>query len=302
MDKNRHIYIYSPSGAVRDKAAFRRGVRYLEKQGCQVEIDPMALDRSQRFAGDDNTRVQAIARAAASGADIALIARGGYGLTRILPDLPYEALALAIDRGTQFVGFSDFTALQLAVLAKTGRSTWAGPALCEAFGTSAPDDITVDCFFDVVDRQGEGVGWRLPKPHTGFCVEGALLWGGNLTTLCAMVATPYFPSVVGGILFLEDVGEHPYKIERLLTQLLLSGVLTQQKAIVLGQFSEYKLTSHDHGFKMQSVVEWLQQKLEVPLFTHLPFGHVPTKVMLPVGRKVDMSVEGRDALIVWGDL
>jgi muramoyltetrapeptide carboxypeptidase len=277
-------------------------VRFLEKRGCQVEIDPSALERSQRFAGDDNARLQAIARAAASGADFALITRGGYGLTRILPNLPYDALAHAIDQGTQFVGFSDFTALQLALLTQTGRPTWAGPAVCEAFGANEPDDITVDCFFDVVGRQGEGVGWRLPKPQAGFSVEGALLWGGNLTTLCSLVGTPYLPSVLGGILFLEDVGEHPYQIERLLTQLLLSGVLTQQKAIVLGQFSDYKLTSHDRGFKMQTVVDWLQQQLNAPIFTHLPFGHVPTKVMLPVGRKVDMSVEGREALIVWGDL
>ena len=302
MDRSKRIYIYSPSGAVRDKAAFRRGVRYLEKRGCEVEIDPTALERSQRFAGDDRMRQEAVGRAAASGADIALITRGGYGLTRILNDLPYEALARSIDQGTQFVGFSDFTALQLALLTKTGRPTWAGPALCEGFGAAEPDDIMVDCFFDVVDRQGEGIGWRLPKATCSCGVSGAMVWGGTLTTLCALLGTPFFPSVKDGILFLEDVGEHPYRIERQLTHLLHAGVLSSQKAIVLGQFTEYKLTPHDRGFKMQTVVDWLQQQLKVPLFTHLPFGHVPTKVMLPVGRMVDMSVEGRDALIVWGDL
>lgn len=302
MDRSRHIYIYSPSGAVRDKAAFRRGVRFLQKQGCEVEVDSAALSSCQRFAGDDQARLDAISRAAASGADIALITRGGYGLTRILKDLPYDALTQAIDQGTQFVGFSDFTAMQMALLTKTGRSTWAGPALCEGFGAVEPDDIMVDCFFDVVDRQGEGVGWRLPKAVAPFSVSGAMLWGGNLTTLCALLGTPFFPLIDGGILFLEDVGEHPYRVERQLTQLLNSGILSKQRAIVLGQFNEYKLTPHDRGFKMQTVVEWLQQQLEVPLFTNLPFGHVPTKVMLPVGRTVDMSVEGRDALIVWGDL
>ena len=302
MDKSRHIYIYSPSGAVRDKAAFRRGVQYLQKRGCDVEVDSAALSRYQRFAGDDQMRIDAISRAAASGAGIALITRGGYGLTRILQNLPYDAVAHAIDQGTQFVGFSDFTAMQMGLLTKTGHPTWAGPALCEGFGATEPDDIMVDCFFDVVDRQGEGVGWRLPKAVDSFHVSGALLWGGNLTTLCALLGTPFFPSITGGILFLEDVGEHPYRIERQLTQLQHAGVLSRQKAIVLGQFSEYKLTSHDRGFKMQTVVEWLRQQLEIPLFTNLPFGHVPTKVMLPVGRTVDMSVEERDALIVWGDL
>lgn len=303
MDKNRRrIYIYSPSGAVRDKAAFRRGVRYLQKQGCEVEIDPSALSSYQRFAGDDETRIEAVRRAASSGADIALISRGGYGLTRILHKLPYDAVAHAIDQGTQFVGFSDFTALQLGLLAKTGRSSWAGPALCEGFGPAEPDDVMADCFFDVLDRQGEGVGWRLPQITSTMHIEGVMLWGGNLTTLCALLGTPFFPMVENGILFLEDVGEHPYRIERQLTQLLHANVLSRQKAIVLGQFSGFKLTSHDRGFKLKSVVEWLQQQLAIPVLTNLPFGHVPTKVMLPVGRMVDLSVEGRDALIVWGDL
>ena len=106
-----HIYVYSPSGAVRDRAAFRRGVQRLQRMGHQVEVDTAALARLQRFAGDDATRLAAIARAAASGADVALISRGGYGLTRLLPALPYKAIARAVERGTQFVGISDFTAL-----------------------------------------------------------------------------------------------------------------------------------------------------------------------------------------------
>jgi muramoyltetrapeptide carboxypeptidase len=124
-----HIYIYSPSSAVRDKAAFRRGVKRLKALGHEVEIDEAALASHLRFAGDDDTRVAAIGRAAASGADVALISRGGYGLTRILPALPYKALAKAIEKGTRFVGLSDFTALQLGLLAKTGATSWAGPAL-----------------------------------------------------------------------------------------------------------------------------------------------------------------------------
>lgn len=302
MDKKHRIYVYSPSGAVRDKAAFRRGIRFLQKNGCDVEVDASALCSHQRFAGDDSMRIDAIARAAASGADIALITRGGYGLTRILGQLPYDALARAIDQGTQFVGFSDFTALQLGILAKTGRPTWAGPALCEGFGAPTPDDIMLDCFWDVAKRQGEGVGWRLPKAVNAFTVSNATFWGGNLTTLCSLLGSPFFPDIDKGILFLEDVGEHPYRIERQLIQLLHAGVLNKQQAVVLGQFTDYKLTSHDRGFKMQGVVEWLQQHLQVPVLTNLPFGHVPTKVMLPVGRSVDMFVDGRDALVVWGDL
>jgi muramoyltetrapeptide carboxypeptidase len=301
-----HIYVYSPSSAVRDKAAFRRGVKRLQAQGHEVEIDPAALASHMRFAGDDATRIAAIGRAAASGADIALISRGGYGLTRILPGLPYKAIAKGIDAGTQFVGLSDFTAFNQAVLAQTGRITWQGPALGEDFGPAeAPDDIMQACFDDLVEEQGEGAGWQRPTSEAALQarVKDGVLWGGNLSVLTSMLGTPYFPTVHKGVLFLEDVGEHPYRIERMLTQLLHAGVLARQKAIVFGQFTQFKLVpAHDKGFKLATVVEWLRSQVKVPVLTGLPFGHVPTKVLLPVGAKVDLVTEGRDALVVWGHI
>ena len=311
----KYIYIYSPSGAVRDKAAFKRGIKRLEAMGHQVEVDADALSSHLRFAGDDATRLAAIHRAAASGADMALISRGGYGLTRILPGIKYKTVAKAIAKGTQFVGLSDFTAFQLAMLAQTGATTWAGPVLNADFGVDTKDggevdDIMLDCFADLLSGQGEGAGWQMPKigelPNgkpqlKDFYVPGgATLWGGNLCVLTSLLGTPYFPQVEGGILFLEDVGEHPYKIERMLTQLLLAGVLQKQKAIVLGQFTEFKLNSHDKGFKLQTVIDWLRMQVKRPVLQGLPFGHVPTKVLLPVGAQVSLSVEGRDALIYWG--
>jgi muramoyltetrapeptide carboxypeptidase len=307
----KHIYIYSPSGAVRDKAAFKRGIRYLQSLGHEVEVDPDALASHLRFAGDDGTRLAAIHRAASSGADVALTTRGGYGLTRILGGIRYKVLAKAIERGTRFVGLSDFTALQLALLRKTGSTTWAGPALCESFGVavdaqatppSGPDDIMEDCFNDMLLGQGEGSGWRQNRDDElrDVRINNATLWGGNLTMLTSLVGTDYFPDVKGGILFLEDVAEHPYRIERMLTQLLHAGILARQRAIVLGQFTEYKLTPHDKGFKLQSVVQWLRTQTKTPILTNLPYGHVQTKVLLPVGTKTDLVSEGRDALLFWG--
>ncbi len=305
-----HIYLYSPSGAVRDKAGFRRGVRRLQAQGHQIEIDPDALASHQRFAGDDDTRLAAIARAAASGAQVAMTTRGGYGLTRLLPSLPYAALQQAVERGTAFVGLSDFTAMQQAMLAQTGTPSWAGPSLIEAFGQpEQPDEIMQACFDDLLSGQGEGTGWRLPlsdlRAHpelvseAGWGVEQAKLWGGNLSVLVSLLGTPYFPQIEGGILFLEDVGEHPYRIERMLTQLLHAGVLGRQQAVLLGQFNQFQLTPHDKGFRLQSVVDWLRRQLKVPVLTGLPFGHVPTKVLLPVGLKLDLMVSGREAILFW---
>lgn len=308
-----HIYIYSPSSAVRDKAAFRRGVARLKALGHEVEIDEAALSSHMRFAGDDATRLAAIGRAAASGAHVALISRGGYGLTRIVGELPFKKIAKAIERGTQFVGLSDFTALQMALLARTGAITWGGPALGEDFGAEVPDDIMEACFDDLLVGHGEGAGWRLPvadakaMKHKDTATEpalrlrGATLWGGNLNVICALVGTPHLPQIEGGILFLEDANEHPYRIERQLTQLINAGIVGRQKAVLLGSFNRFKLVpGYDRGFNLQTVVDWMRTRTKTPVFTGLPFGHVPTKVLLPVGQKVDLMVEGRDALIYWG--
>jgi len=316
-----HIYVYSPSSAVRDKAAFRRGLRRLQALGHDVEVDEAALAVHMRFAGDDATRLAAIHRAAASGADVALISRGGYGLTRILPGIAYKKVAKAIEGGTRFVGLSDFTAFQLALLARTGAISWAGPALGEDFGTvDAPDDIMEACFDDLVQDQGEGTGWRLPAERSvmapdsiaargrsvlgdgEFAVRNAMLWGGNLSVLVSLLGTPYWPQVQGGVLFLEDVNEHPFRIERMLTQLLHAGVLAQQKAVLMGQFTGIRLAPHDRGYKLATVVAWLRSQIKVPVLTGLPFGHVPTKVLLPVGARVDLVGQKREALMAWGHL
>jgi len=305
----KHIYIYSPSGAVRDKAAFRRGVARLQASGHEVELDPDALSSHMRFAGDDAVRLAAIQRAAASGADVALISRGGYGLTRLLPRIAYAKVAKAIERGTHFVGLSDFTAFQSALLAKTGAVSWAGPALGEDFGApDGPDDIMEACFDDLLMGQGEGAGWRVPldrrklAPPPPTVHARGTLWGGNLAVLMSLLGTPYFPEVRGGVLFVEDVAEYPWRIERLLTQLLHAGVLDRQKAVILGQFTGYKATPHDRGFKLQTVVDWLQAQTKTPIVQGLPFGHVPTKVLLPVGASVELAVENRDAFVLWGHL
>ena len=299
----KRIYIYSPSSAVRNKAAVRRGVARLKALGHEVELDPGVFATHMRFAGDDAARLAAIERAAASGADVAIITRGGYGLTRLLPAIPYRKVAKAIDGGMQFVGLSDFTAFQAAVLAETGRVTWAGPAVGEDFGVEGePDDIMQDCFEDLVSGQGEGAGWQLPRTEALAqpLQEKGVLWGGNLAMLAALVGTPWMPKVKGGILFLEDVSEHPYRIERMLTQLLYAGVLQKQKAIVLGQFTNWTPVPHDKGFKLATVVAWLRTQVKAPVLTGLPFGHVPTKVCLPVGAKVTLAAEGRDAFLLWG--
>ncbi|GAA6141042.1 LD-carboxypeptidase [Hydrogenophaga sp. 5NK40-0174] len=278
-------------------------------------MDAAALAHHMRFAGEDQVRLEAVSRAACSGADIALISRGGYGLTRILGGLPYRVLDKAVSKGLKLVGLSDFTAMQTAMLAKTGTPSWAGPSLIEDFGAEeGVDEIAQACFDDVICGQAEGTGWRLPaksvaalaKSVKGDVQEGvmlanrATLWGGNLSVLCSLLGTPWFPQVKGGVLFIEDVNEHPYRVERSLSQLHMAGVLKQQKAILFGSFTGFKpVAGYDRGFGLDSVMDRVRREAKVPVLAGLPFGHVRTKVMLPVGRKVDLVVQGREALMFW---
>lgn len=307
------IYIFSPSGAVRDRKAFNNGVSVLKALGHTVQVDPDALSSHERFAGNDETRLKAIDRACESGCDVAMISRGGYGLTRLLPKLNYSKIKKSIRSGTKFLGFSDFTAFQMAVLSKTQEITWSGPSVMDDLALDEPDDITLGCLEDVLSAQVEGAGWALkksalhsfleqsaPKYSSAFTLaKDAVLWGGNLSVLCSLIGTPYFPSIQGGILFLEDTAEHPYRIERMLNQLLLAGVLKSQKAIVLGQFNRYTLSPHDKGFNFNKVVAFLRSQTQTPVLTDLPFGHVPVKICLPIGQRVSLTREINECFLLW---
>ena len=123
---------------------------------------------------------------------------------------------------------------------------------------------------------------RLPLDGPDVAVEGTL-WGGNLALVAHLVGTPHLPRVDGGILFLEDVGEHPYRIERMLHQLHFAGVLGAQRAVLLGTFTGYATGPNDNGYDLAAVVDDARRRFGVPICTGLPFGHVPDKLTLPVG-------------------
>jgi len=133
-----------------------------------------------------------------------------------------------------------------------------------------------------------------------------MLWGGNLTVLASLIGTPYLPSASqtkGGILFLEDVNEHPYRLERTLMQLLDAGVLSNQAAILLGNFSGYRLYDNDKGYTLESAIEVIRERLPkaIPILTDLPFGHQANKLTLPVGAKatLDYSATGFTLQASW---
>lgn len=305
-DEAPELVLLSPAGVVVQPAAVRRAAKRLALHGFAVRIDAAALARHQRFAGDDEVRLAALHRVARAAPSIAMATRGGYGLTRLLDRIDWPVLARSVERGTRWVGHSDMTSLQLGLLAhakgRTKPISWAGPLAADHFGRDAAqggvDDVTEACFLEAMRGELEAVGFRTEAGFDGLDVGGTL-WGGNLAVVMSLLGTLHWPRIKGGILFLEDVNEHPYRIERCLLQLHQAGVLDAQKAIVLGHFSHWKASPHDRGYTLKTAVACVRSATRTPVLTGLPMGHVPTIVTLPVGARVTLAVQGREAFIGW---
>ena len=300
------LTLFSPAGVIAQPAQVRRAARRLATHGFTVTLDDNALSRHQRFAGDDDARLAAIHRVARDAPSVALATRGGYGLTRLLDRLDWKLLLRSVERGTRWVGQSDMTSLQLGLLAHVGGSTkpitWAGPLAADGFGRSneegGVDDVTEACFLEAMRGELEAIGFRSEPGFDGLDLRGTL-WGGNLCVVNSMLGTPHWPKVKGGILFLEDVNEHPYRVERNQQQQHQAGVLDAQRAVVLGQFSGWKPSPLDRGYTLKTAIARVRSVTQTPILTGLPFGHVPTLVTLPVGARVTLAVQGREAFIGW---
>ena len=296
------LTLFTPAGRLPQLAALRRAEKRLRGCGFDVSVDAAAKAGFQRFAGDDATRLAALHRVAQQAPSVALATRGGYGMTRLLDGIDWPLLGRAVEQGTRWVGYSDITALHLALFAHTRQPAWAGPLAADDFGRSdedgGVDDITQACFVEAMGGELEAVGFRSEAGFDGLEARGTL-WGGNLTVLLSLLGTRHWPRIKGGILFVEDVNEHPYRVERMLLQLLQAGVLGAQRAVLLGDFGRVTPSAHDRGYRLASAVDHLRQRTGVPILTGLPFGHVATKLTLPVGRKVTLAVQGRDVLLGW---
>ena len=298
------LTLFTPAGALAQAAPLKRAAKRLARLGFDVGVDADALARQQRFAGDDTTRLAALHRIADAAPSVALATRGGYGLTRLLDQLDWGRIARSVERGTRWVGYSDLTALQNGFIARhKGLAMWSGPLACDDFGRSEAeggvDEVTRDCFLEAMSGALEAVGFRAPTAEFDGLEARGRLWGGNLTVLCSLLGTPHWPKVKGGLLFLEDINEHPYRVERMLLQLQQAGVIDAQAAVLLGDFSGAAKSPLDRGYGLKDAVAALRSRTKTPVLTGLPFGHVRTKVCLPVGATVELYVQGREAIVGW---
>lgn len=293
MTAHRTIELIAPSGYPQDPAAIERALQRLHEEGHRVEGVHATKRRYERFAGTDAERAAELNRLADPSRklpDIVLAVRGGYGAVRLLHGLDYAGLQKRLTgEPIAFVGHSDFTAIQLALLARAGLTTFGGPMLASDFGAEETSRFTMEHFWRALTTRTWSLKVKAPQAQPASA--SGTLWGGNLATLVSLVGTPFMPAVQRGILFVEDVNEQPFRIERMIYQLHLSGILGQQQALVLGHFSGCKQFESDNGYDLNAMIGQVRSVVGIPVITGLPFGHVPDLLTLPVGAQATLEAD-----------
>lgn len=285
------IGICAPSGRV-DEQALNAGIAFLQDLGHRVVTAGETRHAWRYFAGTDDERLAGFhALLDDASIDLVIAARGGYGMSRLLPRIDWNRVAAS---GKAFAGFSDFTAFNMAALACANLVTFHAPMVAIDFGQAEPDSFTQQHFWMALSRPSHRIDdIECEHGYDPRRIDG-MLWGGNLALVAHLAGTPYFPNVDGGIFYVEDVGEEPYSVERMFMQLHHAGVLQRQRAVVLGDFHDCRPTNPlRYPYCMDEVVETLRQLLPVPVLTGLPFGHVARKVTLPFGAPGTLTIRER---------
>ncbi|HAK8787273.1 TPA: muramoyltetrapeptide carboxypeptidase [Salmonella enterica] len=283
------FHLIAPSGYCINQQAALRGVQRLTDAGHQVENDEVIRRRYQRFAGTDAERLADVNSLASltSPDTIVMPVRGGYGASSLLDRIDWQALASRQQRDPLLIcGHSDFTAIQAGLLAQANVITFSGPMLAANFGAETLNTFTEQHFWLALRKAQFTVEWQGDGPQ---CDVQGTLWGGNLAMLISLIGTPWMPTIDKGILVLEDVNEHPFRVERMLLQLEYAGILNRQSAIVLGSFSGAAPNEYDAGYSLESVYAFLRSRLSVPLITGLDFGHEQRTVTLPIGANATLK-------------
>lgn len=279
------FYLVAPSGYCINQQAAARGVERLQQAGHEVAHQQVIPRRQQRFAGTEHERLADINQLAQlPGRNrIVLAVRGGYGASRLLPHIDWQGLVARQQRDPLLIcGHSDFTAIQSGLLAMGNVITFSGPMLAGNFGAETLAPFTEH-------HSGRRYASR-NSPSNGRAKGRTAGWkapcgGGNLAMLTSLIGTPWLPAIRDGILVVEDINEHPFRVERMLLQLLHSGVLAAQKAVIFGSFTGSAPNDYDAGYDLPQVFDYLRQQLSLPLISGLEFGHEQRTVTLPLGAR-----------------
>jgi len=318
--KNAVIGIIAPASPQRDPDRLTRGVKYLEKLGYRVKYGPHIDKRHAGYlAGTDAERLNDLhVMFADPQVDAIFCARGGYGSARLLPFIDWDLLK---KNPKIFVGFSDLTSLQLAIWKKIGLVTFSG-ALPSVDMADEIDAETEEWFWRVLTStsplgpltqslplrrsrvvsafDSSAIGSNAIQSKSSSAPKRAPLIPANLTVLCSMLGTPWMPSLRNALLVLEDIGEDTYRLDRLFTQLRLSGTLDSLSGLAFGYFTQAgpPTTSTPHR-DVQELLDEIKQSTMCPFITGLMFGHEKKKFTLPIG--VHASIASRSAALILHD-
>jgi muramoyltetrapeptide carboxypeptidase len=297
------VGLINPAGPTFDRSDLTMVTEVLKALDLKWKFGEHVFDRHGFLAGTDEHRASDVnAMFRDSSVDAIMAVRGGWGCNRILPLLDFDAVR---SNPKILVGYSDVTSLLVAFFAKAGLVTFHGPV-----GTSTWNQFSTSYFRRVL-FSGEAVTFQNPsgtgdnliqtkdriETITPGTARGVLV-GGNLSVLTAMVGSPFLPSWKGVILFLEDDGEHVYRVDRMLTQLHIAGIAEQLAGVIIGKCTN---CGPGEGYGSLTLEEVLQEQiapLGVPAYSGAMIGHIENKFTLPLGVEVEMdATKGRITLL-----
>jgi muramoyltetrapeptide carboxypeptidase len=282
------IALIAPASTPATKERIDGGIAYLEKRGYRVVVGKHVSDVQGYLAGTDEARLEDL-NGSIRNPDVRGIfaIRGGYGTPRILDGVDYAALK----RDPKvLVGYSDLTALQLAIFARTALVTFSGPMTGVEMWKEI-DPYTESHFWGMVEGRTEHIVLHNPADHPvrvlrGGTAEGTLI-GGNLSLLQCLIGTQYLPALHGTVLAIEDVDEAPHRVDRMLAQLKNAGALGDAAAVLYGQFTDCVPSDTSKPFlSIDQVLEDYASAVHGPVLKEMMFGHIPQKFTLPLGARV----------------
>ena len=264
-----------------ERDVFDQGIAVLEAMGFETRPAQWIFTRQGFLAGDDALRAAQLTAAwADERVDAVMCARGGYGSLRILPLLNVQQMAA---RPIPFIGFSDISALHQQLLFLAGLVTFHGPMVCSL---ARADEQTRNTFLETLTGDGpRQIVAETPQVVAPGRCRG-ILTGGNLTTLCHLVGTVYAPSYDGCVLFIEDRGEAPYRIDRMLVQMKMAGCFSGLAGLILGTFQDCG-SMDDLG----GVIGEVFGDMDIPVLSGFAAGHTDRNLTLPFGVEVRLDTD-----------
>lgn len=299
LEPNATIGIVSPASCPPDEEIFRQGVRYLRQKGYNVVESDHVLDKRGYLAGKDTDRVDDLNNMLNDPKiDAVICSRGGYGAPRIIDQIDFEGLK---KNPKIFVGYSDITSMNLAIWKKTGLVTFSGAMVAVEMGRRIAA-FTEQNFWKMLTSV-EPIGLLANPPDLPIRVfspgkaEGRLL-GGCLSLINVLLGTSYCPDFEGAILFIEDIDEEPYRVDRYLAQLKLAGILNQVSGIVIGQFIDcHPKDPEKPSLELEEIFQDYFSELNIPIMANFAYGHSMVKHTMPVGVQAILDTENGGLMI-----